>query len=504
MAYVPTVRVRVPRSQEAPHIGSLTIDGWTIPCTVGTGGLVQASLKREGDKRTPIGAFPLRYGLYDATVLPDFARDLSFPFVPLSDDMIWEEEGAHYNRLVFSEDGERSDERLNRPRDERLFDVIVPIGFNDAMPEIGRGSALFIHAARANMTGTAGCIGVPSEKIPDLVRRLRPGMVIDIGYEETENRLPKSDDGPLEIVRFAGTERGPKLIVIGAVHGNEPCGPLSILRAIADCRSGRLSIRRGEVTFVPVANLKAYRQRTREGDRNLNRDLRDKTIPEDYEDKVGNRICALLRENDVLLDIHSFRGEGEPFIFAGPLDNAGEVEPFRFAKQEGQFAARLGTSIVIHGWLDVYGRFLKERARLGHPNRAISEGVGTTEYMRYSGGYGVTLECGSHDDPAAAEIGYAAIVNALAHLGLIDALAPAIAMKTAIQIVDVLLCEAEGDRLEGSWKTGDSVSAGQVIARRANGEKLVAPSAGYIIFPNANAIPGDGLCYFGVPSPRIF
>jgi L,D-peptidoglycan transpeptidase YkuD (ErfK/YbiS/YcfS/YnhG family)/predicted deacylase len=502
MTCVPKIIVRVPRAERHSHLGQLTIGDWTIPCTIGAGGLAQASLKREGDKKTPIGVFPLRYGFFDRAALPDFPRDLAFPFAPLSDDMIWEEEGSDYNRLVFSENGERSDERLSRPRAERLFDVIIPIGFNDAVPEFGRGSAIFVHAARADMSGTAGCIGVPKDRLLDLVQRLRPGMLIDIGYAQADDRERLDPETPIETVCFTGLDRGPKLIVIGAVHGNETCGPQAILRAIDDCRAGRLAIRRGEVTFLPVANMKAYRQGTREGDRNLNRDLREKTIPEDYEDRVGNRICSLLRKHDVLLDIHSFRGEGEPFTFAGPLDNTGPVEPFRHAKAEGEFAARLGTSIVIHGWLDVYGRFLKERKRLGHSNKALSEGVGTTEYMRFSGGYAVTLECGPHDDPQAVEVGYAAIVNALAHLGLIDAPPPKVAAKTVIQVADILLCEAEGDRLEGDWKTGDAVAAGQVIARRAGGEAMTVPKDGFIIFPNRTARPGDGLCYFGVASGR--
>lgn len=97
------------------------------------------------------------------------------------------------------------------------------------------------------------------------------------------------DDGPLEAVRFLGLRPGPRLLVLGAVHGNEVCGPLAIREAIEACRSGALRIRRGEVTFVPVANPKAYRQQTREGDRNLNRDLREKPVPQDFEDRVGNR-----------------------------------------------------------------------------------------------------------------------------------------------------------------------------------------------------------------------
>lgn len=504
MTRVPTIHVRVPTESDVPHRGSLSIGDWTIPCTVGTRGLVQASLKREGDKRTPIGIFPLRYGFFDTQHLPDFPHDLAFPFVPLAADMIWEEDGPHYNRLVRAEGDARRDERLQRPRAERLFDVIVPIGFNDAVVEPGRGSALFIHAARADGGGTAGCVGIPRKHLMDFVRRLEPGMVIDVAHEEaTEERARYSADTPLETVRFSALQPGSRLIVVGAVHGNEPCGPGAIARAIADCRAGRLAIRRGEVTFVPVANMKAYRQNTRMGDRNLNRDLRPRAIPEVYEDRVGNRLCALLREHDVLLDLHSFSSPGDPFVFVGPSDNDGPLEPFRHAKAEAAFAARLGVSLLMHGWLDVYARFVEEKARRGFTS-IVSEGVGTTEFMRFAGGYGVTLECGQHDDPHGVEIGYAAILNTLAHLGLIDAPAPRPTVTKAIEVVDYLLCEDEKDALAGDWNTGDRIGAGEVMVRRANGETIVAPQDGYIVFPNRTAKAGDGLLYFGIDSKRDF
>jgi hypothetical protein len=164
---------------------------------------------------------------------------------------------------------------------------------------------------------------------------------------------------------------------------------------------------------VPVANPKAYRQNTREGDRNLNRDLREKPLPADNEDRIGNRLCALLRQHDVLLDIHSFKGEGEPFVFFGPENNTGELEAFRHATEEAAFAACLGTHILIHGWLDIYARLIAARERLSLPPLSVTEGFGTTEYMRFAGGYGVTLECGRHDDPHSADVGHAAIRNAL-------------------------------------------------------------------------------------------
>ena len=157
--------------------------------------------------------------------------------------------------------------------------------------------------------------------------------------------LPAPETDHLDITRFAALAPGPKLLVLGAVHGNETCGPVGIGRVVAAIRAGRLPIRRGLVTFLPVANPQAYRQGTREGDRNLNRDLAERAAPSDNEDRIGNRLCPLIREHDVLLDIHSFTVEAEPFVFAGPEDNEGAVEPFAKAQAESE-ATSIGPRTV--------------------------------------------------------------------------------------------------------------------------------------------------------------
>jgi len=502
---VPTVRVRIPREGGTCHQGQLTIGDWTIPCVIGSGGLVSASAKREGDKRTPIGVFPLRYGFYDPVNCPSLQSGTAFPFVAMRDDMIWEEDAGspHYNRLIVADRRARPHERLTRRRAEGLFDVVIPIGYNDAAAEPHRGSAIFIHAARPDGSGTAGCVAVPRQHLEELARRLEPGMVIDIAYEarsaETVTNAPEA--GPLEIVSFKALRPGPRLIVTGAVHGNETCGPGAIRRAIEECLARRLVIERGQVTFVPVVNRKAYLRNERNGDRNLNRDLREATIPRDNEDRIANVLCCLLREHDVLLDLHSFRSAGEPFVFLGPRDNGGEIEPFAQARDETAFASILGPELVMHGWLDTHVKGVARKR--SSPDGSLSLGVGTTEYMRFSGGYGVTLECGRHDDPQAEEVAYRAILNALAHLKLIAAPEPQPSAKRAIELVDVVLAGRAEDRLEKPWRTGDAVRAGEVIARRADGEPLAAPQDGFVVFPDAHPSVGEELFYFGVASRRL-
>jgi N-alpha-acetyl-L-2,4-diaminobutyrate deacetylase len=87
-----------------------------------------------------------------------------------------------------------------------------------------------------------------------------------------------------------------------------------------------------------------------------------------------------------------------------------------------------------------------------------------------------------HDDPASVDVGYAAIRNALAHLGLVDEAPAAPVRPKVIHMSDLVICEA-GRPVEGSWKTGDAIAAGQPIARRADGEVITAPRDGFAIFP---------------------
>src|SRR6202158_4758752 len=146
----------------------------------------------------------------------------------------------------------------------------------------------------------------------------------------------KLDVGTLHFkaISFKGLESGPRLIVTGAVHGNETCGTQAITRILGEIDSGNLRIAAGGGTFVPVTNPLAYARGERAGDRNLNRNLGPKDPPVDFEDRVANWLCPLLARHDVLLDLHSTRGAAEPFAMLGPRDNTGPIEPFAHSAKE--------------------------------------------------------------------------------------------------------------------------------------------------------------------------
>lgn len=306
----------------------------------------------------------------------------------------------------------------------------------------------------------------------------------------------------LAVHRFEGSQPGPRLVVLGAVHGNETCGTRAIERWLAELDAGRVRIERGALTLVPVANPKAYGRRQREGDRNLNRRLRPSAHPVAFEDHVANVLCPLLGEHDVLLDLHSFHTPGEPFVMVGPEDNTGPLEPFAHAGSERALARHLGVGRMVEGWLDTYARGVIERQRrAGLTGQAgdetdVAYGVGTTEYMRSVGGYGVTLECGQHDDPRAPEVAWHAIRQALAWLGLSDlALAPP-QDPLCMKLVDVTDRWHDGDRLARDWRSFDAVKVGEPIGHRVCGQAVTAPADGWVVFPNPAARISHEWFYF--------
>jgi uncharacterized protein len=192
-------------------------------------------------------------------------------------------------------------------------------------------------------------------------------------------------------------------------------------------------------------------------------------------------LCPLLAEHDVLLDLHSFRSPGQPFVMRGPADNHGDAGTLR--ARAGRSAAgrprgreprrrRLDGGLRRPAWRRRKARGLTPGAVHEDP----SYGVGTTEYMRSQGGYGVTLECGQHDDPAGPDVAHHAIRQTLALLGLADLpLQPPQQPFECLTLAEVVDRHAEADRFVKPWTSFDPLAEGELIAVRADGSEVRAP-----------------------------
>ncbi|WP_298726113.1 L,D-transpeptidase family protein [uncultured Ferrovibrio sp.] len=146
----------------------VTSDGWLrfgglrFRCALGKGGCKPEADKREGDGATPLGRYPLRQVMYRPDRLQAPATRL--PIRPLDPLDGWCDDPADpaYNRPVKLPYA-ASHEKLWRK--DHVYDIIVELGHNDDPPIPGLGSAIFMHVARPDYTGTEGCIALA---LPDL------------------------------------------------------------------------------------------------------------------------------------------------------------------------------------------------------------------------------------------------------------------------------------------------------------------------------------------------
>ena len=146
----------------------LVLSGRIWRAALGRGGI--RADKQEGDGATPAGVLPLRRVLFRADRLRPPA--CAVPRAPIAPGDGWCDAPAdpRYNRPV-TLPYPASAEALWRQ--DGLYDVIGVLGWNDEPVVRGRGSAIFLHVATADLAPTAGCIALP---LADLLAVLAMGL----------------------------------------------------------------------------------------------------------------------------------------------------------------------------------------------------------------------------------------------------------------------------------------------------------------------------------------
>jgi L,D-peptidoglycan transpeptidase YkuD (ErfK/YbiS/YcfS/YnhG family) len=149
--------------------GLLRAGPWAIPVALGRGGI--RANKREGDGATPRGQFRLVRLWWRADRAPRPATGLPVRRIGARDAWCEEPGDRRYNRPVRMGPASPGDRLW---RDDPLYDFIIEIDHNTRPRVAGRGSAVFIHVARAGLRPTAGCVALPAERLRRLLGRLSP------------------------------------------------------------------------------------------------------------------------------------------------------------------------------------------------------------------------------------------------------------------------------------------------------------------------------------------
>jgi L,D-peptidoglycan transpeptidase YkuD (ErfK/YbiS/YcfS/YnhG family) len=126
-------------------------------CIIGSGGLIPAAKKREGDMATPLGTWAMRCLYFRPDrVTPPPTRLSTYPITP---DLGWcdDPDDTAYNQLVRRPYPGRHEALW---RSDARYDLLVVLGHNDAPPIRSLGSAIFLHLCDKDTLFTAGCVAL--------------------------------------------------------------------------------------------------------------------------------------------------------------------------------------------------------------------------------------------------------------------------------------------------------------------------------------------------------
>lgn len=153
----------------------LAFVGRTYTCAVGKNGF--SADKKEGDGCTPLGIFPLRECWYRADKIAAPQTNLPLKIITKNDGWCDDLNSPDYNKHI-KLPYDSSHEKLWREDD--VYDLIIPLGYNDSPIIRGKGSAIFLHIAKPDYCGTEGCIALAKNDLLEILPLLSPELHIEI------------------------------------------------------------------------------------------------------------------------------------------------------------------------------------------------------------------------------------------------------------------------------------------------------------------------------------
>ena len=180
-----------------------------------------------------------------------------------------------------------------------------------------------------------------------------------------------------------------QLLILGGIHGNEPCGIYAIDRFIDELESGIWTLKKGAITLA-YGNLEAIKRKTRYVDYNMNRMF---GLPQVATQSIEYDRVRLLEKQfpkqTAILDLHSALSPALDFMLA--------------EKPAHHLAHALQPSYLISGWEN------------------FASVTGDTECYGLSMGIpAVTYEAGQHDDEQTLENAYQMLLRFLNHYDVIE------------------------------------------------------------------------------------
>ena len=154
---------------------TLQYKNFLFKCVIGKKGLT--SIKKEGDKKTPVGIFNIQHLYFRKDKLK--RPETSLKCVEIKKNMGWCDDVSYskkYNKLIKINKNIHH-EKLYRK--DFKYDLLIPIKYNFERSVIGKGSCIFIHLTK-NYQPTAGCIALKKKDFLILLKLINKKTKIKI------------------------------------------------------------------------------------------------------------------------------------------------------------------------------------------------------------------------------------------------------------------------------------------------------------------------------------
>lgn len=156
---------------------TLRCGDFIVPVRIGKAGFADSAQAKEGDAKTPLGAYNLRFGFYRADRLPPPQSPMVFRALRPDDGWCDAPDDPAYNRFIKTPYA-ASHESLWR--DDGAYDIILVMSHNDSPPVSGKGSAVFFHVSQIDDRQTLGCVALSPDAMARLLPRIYNGQRVII------------------------------------------------------------------------------------------------------------------------------------------------------------------------------------------------------------------------------------------------------------------------------------------------------------------------------------
>ena len=156
---------------------TLIYENFKFRCSIGKKGITYK--KSEGDKKTPRGSFSLGSLYFRSDRLKKPETKLNC--ISIKKNMGWVDDINYpkkYNKIIkLKKNNKFRHEKIFR--NDKIYDLLIPINYNTRKIKIGKGSAIFIHLTN-NYKKTLGCIALKKKDFLILLKVINKKTKIKI------------------------------------------------------------------------------------------------------------------------------------------------------------------------------------------------------------------------------------------------------------------------------------------------------------------------------------